>query len=149
MPYNKHSLIALLGFFQLVLLVGCSTETEPIDKVDQGSIYQSYSVTYDSKSDTTSVTAEFRFGGSSGTTLRLTGGASVKNNHAALSERSFLGTRYRGEKQGFHPNHTFEFVDVRGNRYVNSITLERDRDVNIPLQQGAEPGGMMSARVSK
>jgi hypothetical protein len=115
--------LLLTPFLMALFLVGCSTATESSDKVDQDSIHQSYSVSYDEAQDQTSAIAEFRFGDASGTTLSLKGNSKVTHNLFSLREMSLAGTMYTGDGSGLKAQHQFKFVDTNGKEYLNAIDI--------------------------
>lgn len=112
-----------LSFVAVLCVVGCSTATERSDYVNQSRIHQRYTVRYEKPADKTFVSAEFRFGDASGTTLRLVGTARVKHETVPLREGGFFGTEYSGERRGLFSNTKFEFFDSDGTRYANQVLL--------------------------
>jgi hypothetical protein len=136
---SKHlvrvSFCASLALCGVAVLSGCSIESENMENVKSETVWQSYSVTYDAGSDQTTSTVRFRFGGFSGTNLRLTGEAQVSDNGTALQESNFLGVFYTATQKGFQPDHTFEWVTPEGKKYRNKTTLSPvDFAPDTPIQ---------------
>lgn len=111
----------------IALLCSCgSTDTASSDSVKQSEIYQSYSLNYDAGDREMSATASFRFGGSTGTTLKLAGESSVSLNGEKMSpdEGIFTGTFYSIDKQeDFSGRYTFRFTDGDKKVYTNIATV--------------------------
>ena len=129
MKVFQSGILSLLGG----LVVGCSTATERSDLVAQHRIHQKYTAVYDQKTDTTSATAEFRFGDFTGTTLQLVAKSNVSNNHYSLEERNSFGTFYHGNGAGFQTEHQFVFIDNDEKAYTNAVSI---RTIAFP---GATP----------
>ncbi|MGI6320046.1 MAG: hypothetical protein ACOXZK_03565 [Bacteroidales bacterium] len=110
-----------------ILLFSCkSNETADSDKVVQGEIFQSYSVRYNAEKETQTNTANFRFGGTNGTTLRLVNGSNTTWNNEKLKEVNtfFTGTYYEVVKKGKPiSENVFEYVDNDKNKFKNIIPL--------------------------
>ena len=113
----------LVGVFALLNCVACSTATEKNTSVAQDRIHQFYSAAYDGRTDTTTASAQFRFGDGTGTTLELMTPARVIHNHLSLSKSSLLGTSYEGSGAGFIPDAEFIYTDANGTSYVNSARI--------------------------
>lgn len=115
-----------LVLFSLLLpfiVVSCSTATDKCTNVSQSRIHQSYTAEYDQEKNKTSVTAQARFGGSSGTTLEMDGKCAFTHNTYSLSKNTFLGTSYDGDGTGLSLDHTFTFTNNDSQTYTNSISL--------------------------
>ena len=120
---KKHFyLFALL----LLLTFGCrSCDTVESTKIAQSEIYQDYSITASNSS--TSVTATFRVGGSTGTTVDLDAPSKVEYNGQELTEnlRSMLsGTNYTTESKGFQGRHQFTYTNGNRRVFQNSINFD-------------------------
>ena len=115
-----YSLCILLAGF-----TGCSCQSEDAAMANPEAVYQQYQVTYDGDVNHTTVEARFRFGGFTGTNLRLTGAAGVKHDRYKMNESSFLGVHYNGGGEGFQAEHTFEYTDIQGKVRKNSVRLAR------------------------
>lgn len=106
----------------LFVPVACSIETENCTDVNQDKIYQLYLASYAAPDDTTSVSAQFRFGGGTGTTLRMDGNCSITHDAINLSKTEFLGTSYDGSKAGYRSTNVFTFVNNKSQTFTNTIT---------------------------
>jgi hypothetical protein len=120
---KKHFyLFALL----LLLTFGCrSCDTVESTKVAQSEIYQDYSIT--ASGSGTSVTATFRVGGSTGTTVDLDAPSKVEYNGRELTEnlRSMLtGTNYTTESNEFQGSHQFTYTNGDGRVFQNAISFD-------------------------
>lgn len=108
----------------IVGTLGCgSIATEDSDKVDQSRIFPFYEVQFSKEEEVTRVSAEFRFGGMSGTTLRLVGKSQVKHSQISLVEKQLLGTSYSGERAGLVAEHVFNYFDNERRNYENVLTI--------------------------
>jgi len=119
---QKLNLITYLSSLSF-LLISCSTATDKCTNVNQARIHQSYSVDYDQEKNKTSVSAQVRFGGSSGTTLENDGKCKFEHNLYSLSINSFLGTSYEASRTGLDLDHTFTFTNNEGQTYSNSASI--------------------------
>ncbi len=110
-------------FFPFILttlfFIGCRSEESEL--VDQDTIYTTYELFYNANQDITYARAWFRFGNALGTPLRLSDPSEVTFNGNLLT---FIGelSYYEKEFSGFISNGTFEFTDIKGEKYENSIT---------------------------
>ncbi|MEZ6068211.1 MAG: hypothetical protein R3B90_21425 [Planctomycetaceae bacterium] len=85
----------LIALAVSVSLVGCySYEVVDVSNVKTDAIHQAYSVFFDGESGQTMVAAGFRVGGSTGSTLDLTGKSSVECNEQRLGQGTFIGRYY-------------------------------------------------------
>ena len=138
---------------------GCrSCETIDSSKLDPSEIYQEYSVAV---ADNTSVRAEFRVSGSTGTTIALVAPTTILHNGRSMNEhlRTVLsGTFYSAETDGFTGSHTFIFTDSSGRQYKNSLNFEpvkiasqnldlskSSKTISIPLTRGLADGESITA----
>ena len=102
-----------------------SNDTTASNKVAQSEIYQSYTV---KESDQNyEVTAFFRVGGSTGTTLALIAPSKVTFNGQTMQEQknTSSGTFYTINVANNTPNGTFAFTDRTGKTYSNKIDLAK------------------------
>jgi hypothetical protein len=108
----------------LFVILGCaSTETIESTKVSASEIYQSYVI--ESNKNKTNVTATFRIGGHTGTTIDLDAPAKVEHNGKPLNESGegfFKGTDYQFSG-AFTENHRFAYTDSNGKVWQNEISL--------------------------
>lgn len=130
----------LLAFIPAAaLLASCaSTETADSSTVKQTEIYPSYDIKYDAADGNLRATASFRFGGASGTTMRLVDPSKVTYNGKDMEKQNnFLsGTYYSYSIAGYESTHTFEYTDNDGKKYKNTIALEPckfdERTMTVP-----------------
>lgn len=120
----------------------CSVDTVGSDEVKSEAIHQTYSLRYDEDSDSTHLSAQFRVGGWSGTTVNLRSPASLTANGKGLTKESFLGTSYSGIERGFVPAATFDFTDADGRHLSNSVRIDPLRllkaDQTVSVQRAYE-----------
>lgn len=102
-----------------------STETTPSDRVAQSEIYQSYRVAQNGANY--DVTAYFRIGGKTGTTLALSPPSKVTFNGTAMQAHlnTPSGTFYTATVPAGTTNGTFSFTDQNSKTYSNQIDLSR------------------------
>ena len=122
----------LSGLFVLMLCFACSTATERSNEVVQDRIHQSYSATYDGRTNTTSAFAQYRFGDGTGTTLELVSPSHVTHNHFSLSRNGLFGTSYEGNGTGFIRDAVFVYTDTNGETYVNGANIVAIAFLNPP-----------------
>ncbi len=120
-------IIYFLSVTLLLFLISCaSNETANSDAVKQSEIYQSYTVTYDEGDMELTATAFFRFGGATGTTLKLVKPSSVTFNGQQLDAGNnvFSGTFYETNQQ-VPPSKSYNFVftDCDNKTYSNAVSL--------------------------
>lgn len=121
-PFSSLSAIVGAAF----MLSSCaSTDIADVGDVNQKKIHQSYSVDIDQNSGTRNAEAQFRFGGSTGTTLNLTGSSEVTVNGASMKgdDQFFRGLVY-SSNVGDDGTYAFVFTDADNNVYTNSIDLQ-------------------------
>ena len=122
-PILKFSTLLLAVILGLLSLGCASTDTGKCTDVNQNSIHQSLSASYDTNSDTTSASATLRFSGPTGTTLEMNGNCNIANSQYTLTKSTFLGTSYNGSGSGFKAAHSFTFTDSNNKSYTNSATI--------------------------
>lgn len=126
------------------MICGCnqgSVETIGSNTVMSSQVYQVYNV--EGNKSQTNITATFRVGGATGTTLALTEPGKILYNGAALekSDPSNLigtnyrmkGTDYRTSSKTYQPKHEFNFTDNDGKTSTNSVNL-------LPIEVSANGG---------
>lgn len=145
-----------------IVVFGCrSCETIDSSKLDPSEIYQEYSVTV---SDTTTVSAEFRVSGSTGTTIALVSPSKIEHNGKVMAgnvRTIFSGTYYSAENDGFVGSHTFVLTDSSGRQYQNTVEFEPIRIASdsvtlsvgaktavIPLSRGLADGESITAQLT-
>lgn len=120
----------------LFLLTACSVDTVGSSDVNPNAIHQDYSVNYREESNTSSISAQFRVGGASGTTVELEPPSSLFVNGKTLKKNSFFGASYSLSQAGFIGSASFEFTDEVGRRYMNAANL-------VPVQININPMPIM------
>jgi hypothetical protein len=117
----------LLFITYLLLFISCaSTDTANSDTVKQSEIYQSYTITYNEGDMELSATAFFRFGGATGTTLKLVNPSFVTFNGQKMDsgKNIFSGTFYEINLQvPLSQSNTFVFTDIDNKTYTNTVSL--------------------------
>ena len=107
-------------------VLGCaSTETIESTKVSPTEIYQSYAI--QGTKNSTNVTATFRVGGPTGSTVDLDAPGKVDHNGKEMSESKpgfMKGTDYHDSANEFVANHKFSYTDSSGKVWENEISLE-------------------------
>ncbi len=102
-----------------------SNEIAESKDVNQKKIYQFYSVIYNSdESNEYAIIAQFRFGGNSGTTLKLSppSEVSVNNSKMEYEDNYFKGAFYSTQIKNTNV-FNFEFIDLDNTIYKNSFVL--------------------------
>ncbi|HOZ30935.1 MAG TPA: hypothetical protein PLL66_08460 [Bacteroidales bacterium] len=125
---NNPTNLIVFSFISLAALFtfSCaSSEIADSKDVNQAKIYQNYSVSFDAESpEYYYITAQFRFGGNKGTTLRLSDPSKVTVNEVEMEEKSdnFRGCYYQTsiKASGFF---IFKFVDTENKEYVNDVKI--------------------------
>jgi len=107
--------------FSLVLFVSACTKDKS-SNVNQDRIYQDLQVTYDVNTDKTSILAQFKFGGATGTFLELDSGAMVRFNGDLLPFNQLLYGHYK-EYAGRIDTGAFVYTNVDGKVFTNAIPL--------------------------
>jgi hypothetical protein len=117
--------IVLLSSLILQLTACGSTDSILSDQVDPDVIHQRYSVTYVASTNKTEVLAQFRVGGSTGTTIELVSPSQVEHSEVSLrkSNSDLLGSFYVGEETGFVADHVFNFTNQDEEVFENSFSL--------------------------
>lgn len=120
---HKHLFVFLVFLFGVL---GCaSTETVESTKVAPTEIFQSYAIR--GSKNNTSVTATFRVGGGTGSTVDLDAPSKVDHNGKPMNEGapSFLkGTDYSASNSEFVGTHKFAFTDASGKVWENEINID-------------------------
>lgn len=132
---QKSMKILLFSIIVFSLLsYGCnqaSVETVSSNTVMSSQVYQIYTV--EAEKGRTDITATFRVGGATGTTLELTESGKISYNDAMLpvaAPSNLIGTNYRMKgtdyrtfTKNYQPNHKFSFTDNEGKTFENSVNL--------------------------
>lgn len=122
---REIAVFSIIFVFGYAVFSCASSEIANSEDVNQAKIHMSYSVVYDASSgDDYTVTAQFRFGGSKGTTLRLSDPSKVLVNDAEMDENSdsFSGCYYQKTVSGTN-EFTIKFIDTENKEYINSIKI--------------------------
>ena len=124
-------------FFLLISISACSSnEIGESKDVAQDKIHQKYSVTYDEVHNKAIVFAQFRFGGSNGTTLVLSKPSQVAFDDEIIKVDSSggSGAYYKLYKPiaNFFGKHHFVFTDINNKKFDNDFSFDTFRIVNPP-----------------
>lgn len=139
----KETLKALIFVIAALSFTGgaCpSRETTSSNRVAQSEIYQNYSVVQ--SGDHYEVTAWFRVGGKTGTTLALVSPSIVKFNGRSMNENlnTATGTFYSLTEPLETTAGVFEFTDRDNKTYTNRIDLRRAAlHGSVPRSNGSAP----------
>ncbi len=113
-----------------------SIEVEDVVNVNPGRVHQSLTVTYSENEEALSARAQFRFGGSTGTTLRLTNDCKVLFDGEEMggNEQFLQGMVYSTRSGGgFQPGrHEFSYHDLDGSTFANSVSLRSFGSIMVP-----------------
>lgn len=111
--------LLLFAAFALVMM---SCNREDSENVNQDTIWAHYELFYNANDDVTYARATFRFSNATGTKLELSDGAAVKFNGEQIPWQNGLAF-YEEDLAGLIDNGTFEYTDLDGNVFTNSITV--------------------------
>lgn len=109
-----NAIQSLLGLSLTLSLTGCSIDTVSSTDVKTTTIHQRYSVEFSESEQKTVATAQFRVGGSTGTTLDLRNPAMVKAFNESMNQIWSWGTAYSTSESGFFPKVEFTYVNADG-----------------------------------
>lgn len=107
-----------------LIFIGCSTDTVGSNDINADAIHQDYSLYYQEQNNSSSLTAQFRVGGSTGTTVEIEPPAQLYMNGMSPKKSTFLGTSYSVSQSGALLQGQFDFVDNTGKLYSNSVLLK-------------------------
>jgi hypothetical protein len=144
MPYDcKSNQIKTMNFIKkhfyligllLLMTFGCrSCDTVDSGKVSSSAIYQDYSVSASSAG--TEISATFRVGGPTGTTVNLNPPSRVEYNGTQMDENlrsAFSGTYYSASTRDLAARHQFLYTDGEGRIYKNEISFEAIGLADVP-----------------
>lgn len=123
--FYRLSIISLV-FISASFTYSCaSSETADSKDVNQSKIHQNYTITYDASNPNSYIAvAQFRFGGSKGTTLRLSEPSKVFVNGTEMKQESDVisGTFYKLSLTNTS-EFSFKFTDTEKKEYNNSTKL--------------------------
>jgi hypothetical protein len=111
----------LLAPLFMIFLAGCAREDS--ENVNQDRIWVHYQFFYDANEDITCARATFRFGGMTGTKIRLSDPAEIRFNGSVIPFKTGLAY-YEEDISGFLDSGTFEYVDLNANQYNNDVSVE-------------------------
>jgi hypothetical protein len=113
----------------VVVVTGLCACTKEVSKlVDQDKIWTHYQLFYNENDQKTYATAEFRFSTELGTRLMLSDPSTVSVDGTAMEWSPETGN-YITEFNGFITDVEFNWVDLDGNSFTNSIEI---RDIDYP-----------------
>ncbi|MCB9073185.1 MAG: hypothetical protein H6623_06155 [Bdellovibrionaceae bacterium] len=129
-PTRIFLLFALV--FSSSLIVACSSDTVGSRDVNPNAVHQEYSVEYQETSNSSYISAQFRVGGSTGTTVELEPPSYLKINGTTPHKSSFFGTSYSLDQGGYTSSVTFEYSDDSQHSYVNSVIVKTIQILSAP-----------------
>lgn len=130
MKFNNIRLSFL--FLPLISMVMFSCVSEPSADVNQDSIYAEYRLVYSSDDDKTYARANFKFGSGLGTKLELSDPAAVAFEGSKLAWKGLFGY-YEKDLAGVTPAGEFEYADLDGNTFLNTVTAAKSIDLPATL----------------
>jgi len=107
-------------------LAGCKKEVSK--NIDQDKIFTQYELFYNQTENITYAMATFKFSSSNGTKLMLSDPSTIMVDGAEMDWDNDNGF-YQNEFIGFKPTATFNWVDLDGNSFTNTIDI---RDIALP-----------------
>ena len=121
-----------LGTFSA--LFSCSSDVVESKDVNEEQVFRSYNVTHDAGTRSTYMSAQYRVGGATGTTVRLTepshvnvSGAPllINDNNATATRTLFTGAFYSSSQIVESPDHSYTFIWSRkdGSQVSDQINL--------------------------
>ncbi len=116
----------LLAGFSCMVLAGCSsTDISDSSNVKQEEIWQKLSAVFNEETGKAEIMAQFRFGGSTGTTLRLTEPSNITVNGQPMTggDEMFMGQVYRATFNKHDGQYLFVFQNTERKFYENMITM--------------------------
>lgn len=132
---NPRLAIFAAAALSLFALPGADTQgcqSQPSSDVAQDKIHTNYWLYRESNSDVTYARAQFRFGTGTGTSLELTGGASVSEGGTPLPWGALLDW-YENKHAGYTKQTTFTYVDSEGKRREVPVPVIREVSFPDPL----------------
>jgi len=112
----KSKILAICVGLSALMNAACSVDTVGSSQINAQSIHENYSITYDADKNTTEAWAQFRVGGSTGTTVELEAPSRVSANNVPMAKTNFLGTYYSLNMAGLVTNVTINYIDGNGGR---------------------------------
>ena len=111
-----------LGIFLALGILFNSCARQNSENVTQDTIWAHYELNYDNSTDITVAKVTFRFNNGFGTKLQLSDAAQVLFDGELMEWQSALAF-YELEIAGFQETGLFEYTDLDGNLYSNSVEL--------------------------
>ncbi len=132
----------------LLALGACSIDSIKSTDIDPETIYQIYSADYDADDQSLTVSAQFRSGGSTGTSVELADGSTITHNLFTLSKSSSSGTSYRYFATGvaFASSHTWTWLD--GKTQVSRSNSVEIHEIGLPSPSLSTLSKAASATIS-
>lgn len=134
---SLKTISAGLAIFSLAGFYACSSsEIGDSKDVAQNKIYQDYTISYQEGDKEVSVTCQYRFAGSMGTTLVLNAPSKIEFDGKALKVDSskFGGAYYTftSPVSGFYGEHRVVFTDFNGKKYENRFSFNPFKLTDVP-----------------
>ena len=126
MQHKKSVLAAIL--FLITGFTACdSNEIGDSKDVNQDKVYMDYRISYTEGEENVSISLQYRFAGSAGTTLVLNGAshAELDGEKLKVDSSEASGAFYNADKNFSHfiGNHTIKFTDINGKKFENTFNF--------------------------
>jgi len=118
--------ISIVFLVAALAVVGCKKEVSK--NIEQDKIYTQYELSYNQTENVTYATATFKFSSTNGTKLMLSEPSTVMIDGTEMNWDNDNGF-YRNEFSGFKSSATFNWVDLDGNSFTNTIDI---KDIALP-----------------
>jgi hypothetical protein len=132
---QSRSVFALCG---LILALGACSSNEIGNSRDVApeTVYQQYHIRYNESDAKVELRAQFRFGGSNGTTLVLNSpsGISLDGQAIKVDSSDYGGAFYNVDRPAsqFVGSHHFVFTDINGKKYDNGFSFLPAKLASVP-----------------
>jgi hypothetical protein len=135
----KEVLITLI--FVLVQISCGSNDTADDSDVNEEKLYGSYRASFNAAKGEVDLFTQFRLGGDTGTTIRLTDPASITANGSSMELRdgntntvNFIGTYYKITEILETPSESYTFIWTRRDKstYTNTLSMAKAVSVESP-----------------
>lgn len=130
----------------LLLAIGACTSNEIGNSKDVApeTVYQQYHIRYNESDGKVELQAQFRFGGSNGTTLVLNSPSGIQLDGQAIKVDSskYGGAFYELSQPAsqFVGNHRFVFTDINGKKYENGFAFLPVKLATVPSTASKQQG---------
>lgn len=124
-----------LSFLLTIIVILSSCQNESSDKVDPSNIYQRYLLIYNKADNITHACAQFRDGGSAGSSVVLNSPSSIKLNGETLTYQSLpyrLYYHYYKKYTQEVSEAVFVFTDKNNKTYTNIANMAVAGSIDIP-----------------